>query len=251
MDREESDPLVLQSAVNWAADAADLRQQITDYVGTSGTNIELVCTENNSNSGSQGRQSTSIVNGLYLADSLSQLMKTEFNAFVWWDLRNGVDTSGSFDATLYGWRTYGDLGIMLGATTNHPTYYGMKLMQYLVQGGDTVLNPTSDYLLLSTYATLQTNGNLTLLVINKDAVTNLTAQIALTGFTPAFTATVRSYGIQQDEATRTNGPAALKDIQTNSVSVSALFTNTFPPYSMTLFTFTPAGSTPKATTRHA
>jgi alpha-L-arabinofuranosidase len=244
----ESDPLLLQSAVNWAADAADLRQQLVDYMGASNTNIEILCTENNSNSGNQGRQSTSIVNGLYLADSLGQLMKTEIDAYVWWDLRNGTDTSGSFDATLYGWRTYGDLGIMSGATNKYPAYYSMKLMQYLAQQGDTVLNPTSDYLLLSTYAVLKTNGNLAVLVINKDAVTNLTAQIAVTGFTPASSATVRSYAIQQDEATRTNGPGALKDLQTNTVAVSALFTNTFPPYSMTLYTFTPSGSTPKVTT---
>ena len=61
-----------------------------------GTNIELLVTENNSDSGPDGKQSTSLVNGLYLADSLAQLMKTEFNSFVWWDLRNGTDTSGDF-----------------------------------------------------------------------------------------------------------------------------------------------------------
>ncbi len=245
----ESDPLLLQASVNWAADAADLRQQITDYIGSSGTNIELLATENNSNSGSQGKQSTSIVNALYLADSLGQLMKTEFNSYVWWDLRNGPDYSGNFDATLYGWRTYGDIGMMPGTTTtNYPVYYGMKIMQNLVRPGDTVLNATSDYLLLSAYAGLRTNGALTLLVINKDSTSNFTAQIALTSFTPGTTATVRSYGIPQDEAVRTNGPSALQDIQTNTVTVSARFTNTFPPYSLTLFTFTPSGTTPIATT---
>ena len=56
----DSDPLLLQAAINWKNDAADLRQQITDYFGPAGTNIELVCTENNSDSGAMGRQSTSI-----------------------------------------------------------------------------------------------------------------------------------------------------------------------------------------------
>ncbi|HLP76542.1 MAG TPA: alpha-L-arabinofuranosidase, partial [Candidatus Paceibacterota bacterium] len=55
---QESDPLLLQSTVNWARDAADLRQQITDYFGPAGTNIELLVTENNSNAGDQGKQST-------------------------------------------------------------------------------------------------------------------------------------------------------------------------------------------------
>ena len=49
---------------NRAADAANLRQQITDYFGVTERNIEILCTENNSDAGNQGRQSTSIVNGL-------------------------------------------------------------------------------------------------------------------------------------------------------------------------------------------
>ena len=104
----DSDPLVLQAGSGWAGDAADLRQQLTDYLGANGANIELICTENNSDSGAQGRQSTSIVNGLYIADNLGQIMKTEFNGYVWWDLRNGSDTDGCFDPTFYGWRSNGD-----------------------------------------------------------------------------------------------------------------------------------------------
>jgi hypothetical protein len=103
----DSDACLLQCSTQLALDAADLRQQFNDYCGATGTNVELVCTENNSDAGAQGRQSTSLVNGLYYADSLGQIMQTEFNAFVWWDLRNGTDTSGWFDDTLYGWRTYG------------------------------------------------------------------------------------------------------------------------------------------------
>ena len=181
----DSDPFALQASVNWALDAADLRQQLTDYLGAPGTNVELTCTENNSDSGSQGRQSTSIVNGLYLADNLAQIMKTEFNSYIWWDLRNGSDTSGSFDPTLYGWRSNGDLGMIGGASTYlYPTFYAEKLMQYFVRAGDSILNPTSDYLLLSAYAAHRTNGSLVLLVINKDVTTNFTAQINLSNFTP-------------------------------------------------------------------
>jgi alpha-L-arabinofuranosidase len=234
----ESDPLLLQSA-NWASDAADLRQQLRDYLGDAGTNVELVCTENNSNSGQQGRQSTSIVNGLYLADSLGQLMKTEFNGFVWWDLRNGHDTNGSFDPALYGWRDYGDLGILSGAATKYPAYYGFKMMQHYLRPGDTVLNATSDYLLLAAYAGRRTNGNLTLLVLNKDATAHLTGQIVLSNYSPSATVLVRSFGIPQDEATRTNGSATAQDIQTNLAAAGSLFNITFPPYSMTLFTFSP------------
>ena len=240
----DSDALVLQSTTGWASDAADLRQQLTDYLGTAGAGVELVCTENNSDSGAVGRQLTSIVNGLYLADSMSQLMKTEFNAYTWWDLRNGQGNDGSFDSTLYGWRTYGDEGI-INANGNpgvdrYPVFYGFKLMQYFVRPGDTVLGATSDYLLLSAYAARKANGALALLVINKDATTNFNAQISLSNFVPASTVTTRSYGIAQDEAVRTNNLASgAQDIATNVVPAGAVFTNSFPPYSLTLFTFTP------------
>jgi len=107
--------------------------------------------------------------------------------------------------------------------------------------GDTVLNATSDYFLLSTFAARKANGALSLLVINKDSTANLATQITLTNFFPWSTATVRSYGIAQDETTRTNGPAAAQDIATNSLAGAGTnFTTAFPPYSLTLFTFAPA-----------
>ena len=240
----DNDPALLQASANWAPDAANLRQQITDYFGTGGTNIELLCTENNADAGNQGKQSTSIVNGLYLADSLAQLMKTEFNSFIWWDLRNGTDTSGDFDSSLYGWRTNGDLGIIGNANTRYPTFFTFKLMQWFARPGDSVLNATSDYSLLSTYAARKADGALALLVINKNGVTNLNAQITFTNFSPWSTATMRSFGIAQDEATRTNSIVlGAQDIATNSItSASANYAAAFPPYSLTLITFAPAAA---------
>ncbi|HXI69638.1 MAG TPA: alpha-L-arabinofuranosidase [Verrucomicrobiae bacterium] len=241
--QNDSDATLLQASANWANDAANLRQQITDYVGVTGTNVEILCTENNADAGTQGRQSTSIVNGLYLADSLAQLMKTEINAFIWWDLRNGQDNQGAggdFNPSLYGWRTYGDLGIIGNANTRYPTFYTFKLMQYFARPGDTVLNPTSDYTLLASHAARKSNGALNLLVINKHSASNLTAQIVLTNFFPWSTAVTRSFGIAQDEATRTNGPAAAQDIATNSLATASTnFMMSFPPYSLTLITFAP------------
>ena len=168
-------------------------------------------------------------------------MKTEINGFIWWDLRNGSDNGGDFSASLYGWRTNGDLGIIEGTGTYFPTFYSFKLMQYLARPGDTVLNATSDYSLLSAYGARKADGSLALLVINKDGIDTLTAQIALTNFSVWPVATIRSYGIAQDEATRTNAPAAAQDIAlTNFPAASTNFTAAFPPYSLTLYTFAPA-----------
>lgn len=148
---EESDPLLLQVSSKWTALAADLRQQVRDYYGAGGDGIEILVTENNSNAGDPGRQSTSLVNGLYLADSLGQLMQTEFNSFIWWDLRNGPDLKGSMDPTLYGWRTNGDMGLIDTTVHPYPTYYAMKLMhEFLSRGGSVVPAVTSNPLLTLT-----------------------------------------------------------------------------------------------------
>lgn len=248
-DSTDSDPLLLQVADNpnpsaysdWASAAQSLRLQLTDYLGAAGSNIELCVTENNSDSGpAEGKQSTGIVNALYLADSFGQLMKTEFNSLIWWDLWNGPDYNGDFDPTLYGWRNYGDLGIMTGTTTFYPAFYAKKLVQNFAGAGDSVVTAASDYILLSDYAVRRTNGALTLLVINKDVTTNFNAQIVLTNFVPAPNAIVQSYGIAQDNATETNAALVLQDIATNTFSGAATnFNYTFPAGTLTLFTFSP------------
>jgi hypothetical protein len=242
----DNDTNLLQSTSNWAVDAADLRQQITDYFGPGGTNIQLVVTENNADAGNQGRQSTSLVNGLYYADSLGKLLQTEFQSFVWWDLRNGSDYGGFFGSQLYGWRPYGDLGMVNELSTRHPTFYAAKLMQWFARPGDRILNTTSDYSWLSAYGARRANGSVTLLVVNKFSLSNLNAQVSLAGFTPQAVATLRSYGIPNDEAARTNAPAAAQNITTNTfASASTNFTYSFAPYSMTLFTLAPVA--PKLT----
>jgi alpha-N-arabinofuranosidase len=235
----DNDATLLQASANWASDAANLRQQITDYIGSPGANIELLATENNSDSGPNGKQSTSLVNGLYLADSLAQLSKTEFNAFIWWDLRNGSDTSGDFSASLYGWRTVGDLGIVGNLNTRYPAFYTFKLMQNFVQSGDTVLTAASDYSLLSVYAVRRLNGSLTVLAINKDPSLTSTGQVAVAGYAPAPGATVYSYGIPQDTAAQTS--IGSPDVaQTSFSGAGNSFNFVFPPYSATILSLTPA-----------
>ena len=243
----DNDTNLLQSTSNWTVDAADLRQQITDYFGPGGTNIQLVVTENNADAGAQGRQSTSLVNGLYYADSLGRLLQTEFQSFVWWDLRNGTDNAGFFGSQLYGWRSYGDLGLVNGLSTRHPTFYAAKLMQWFARPGDKILSTTSDYSWLSAYGARRANGSVSLLVVNRFSLSNLNAQVSLNGFTPQASATLRSYGIPNDEAARTNAPAAAQDISTDTfASAGTNFTYSFPPYSLTLLTLAPTA--PKLTT---
>lgn len=229
----------------WSLDVVSLRQMVTDYLGSAGTNLTLECTEN----GSTGDpQSVSLVGGLCYVDSIGQVLQTELNSRLWWDTRNGGSTITNSDPALYGWRTnatgyrFEDGGIIFNTgapTERYPKYYCAKLMPFFAAGGDTVVKITNDYSLLGTYAIKRTNGTLTLLVINKSSSSNLTATVNFGGWLPATNATIYSYGIPQDDAARTGSGSW--DIQTNSLTTAGInFTNTYTPYSASVIVFNPA-----------
>ncbi|MGA3266787.1 MAG: fibronectin type III domain-containing protein [Verrucomicrobiota bacterium] len=240
---QDSDQMLLGVTTNFSGAATDLRDQITDYFGPGGTNIELDITENNSDSATPGKQSVSLVNALYYADSLGQIMQTEFNARLWWLLNNGgpPSTDGDMSTNLYGWRMYGTFGVVDGEqglimTNRYPPYFGAELISHFVGAGDTVVTATSDNALVSAYAALRTNGTLTLLAINKQPYTNYWVNIALTNCNPSAAATVYFYGMPQDNAASAANNNC--DIATNSASVGANFNYTLPPYSANVFVFT-------------
>ncbi len=230
----ESDAALLQSNGSWATDASRLRQILNDYLGNASTNVELVCTENNSVYSNPGKQTTSLVNGLFLADSVANALKTEFNGLIWWDLRNGKDSANNNSASLYGWRAYGDYGIVSGFE-RYPSSYVFKLLQYFARGGHSLAAASSSDSLLAAYAARRTNGALSILIINKDPATTRTGQFTVQNFTPRGDIVIRSYGIPQDEAARTGEgwPDITGAAMTN---VTTSFTRAFPPYSVSVLT---------------
>jgi hypothetical protein len=260
---QESDAGLLQSAKTWATDAADLRQQLNDYLGAAGAGVELVVTENNSVYTDPGKQSTSLVNGLFLADSVGNLLQTEFNAFMWWGVRNGPPTNngviiGNMSPMLYGWRTYGDYGMLSSPATGgsssyyeaYPTYYMLKLLSYFARGGDTVVKATSNNNLLAIYAVKRSNGTLCLLVINKDPVNTLNANIAFQNYTTPTGATFYSYGIPQDNAAKPGGSGSVDLAAGVNVAVvpgSSLATS-FAPYSAEVLIFDGGTASPPTPT---
>jgi hypothetical protein len=134
--------------------------------------VELAVTEHNSVYSNPGKQTTSLVNGLFYADAVGTLLKTEFNAMLWWDLRNGQEAGNNNSPTLYGWRRYGDYGIVNatippGPADRYPTFYVNKLLKYFARGGEKVVQASSDYQGLGVYAVKGTEHSLRILVINK------------------------------------------------------------------------------------
>jgi alpha-L-arabinofuranosidase len=250
----ESDQGLLLSNGTWSTDAADLRNQLNDYLGAAGAGVELDNTENNSVSSGPGKQTTSLVNGLFLADSICAAMNTEFNSVTWWDLRNGQETTNNNSSTLYGWRQYGDYGVVdsadpPGPADSYPTFYVERLLQHFARGGDQLVSATSDYPFLSVCAAQRTGGGLTLLVVNNSASNALEANITISSASPGSTGTLYSYGIPQDNAAETGVGSA--DIATSAIGgLSTNFSYSFPAYSANVIAFGGGGSpspTPTAT----
>jgi hypothetical protein len=263
---QESDAGLLQvpdtGSKSWTTIASDLRTQVNTNLGAAGAGVEIVVTENNDVYSQPGKQSTSLVNGLYLADSVANLMQTEINGYMWWGLRNGSPTvnnagqvlDGNMSPSLYGWRQFGDYGMLsspstlTGETTYtkaYPTYYMMKLLSHFARGGDTVVKATSSNSLLSMFAVRHTDGTLSLLVINKaDPRTTSTPQSAnftLNGFNPVSPANVYSYGVTQDSAAQSGGSGAAVDVASSTMSISgSTFSASFASYSATVISLTPA-----------
>jgi len=220
---------------------ADIRQQMTDYLGSSGTNVEIMCTESNSVYTDPGKQTTSIVNGLFMADAIGQSLQTELKGFSWWGLHYGQNSSYNNSSTLYGWRIYGDYGIISPTGDAYPTYYVMKALKSWARGGDSVITASTSFPTLTIYAVKRVDGTLGLLVINKDALNPYQATINLAGFTPDPSGTAYTYGIPQDEAARTG--VGSRDIATTALNVTgASFGATFAPYSLTVLTVRPASA---------
>lgn len=197
----ENDATLLQYARNWPAIVAALRAQLDDYLGPAGRRVAIACTEENSVTNNPGKQTTSLVNGLFLADSLGEVMQTELQMLLWWDFRDdgGVKTNNN-NSSLYGWRYYGGYAVLQDSRDPYPTFYARELLTHFAAGGEQVLRATSTSRLLDAFATRRTDGSLALLLINKSPGTVLQGSLTLSGFSAAGPATIYSYGMAQDNA---------------------------------------------------
>jgi len=108
-----------------------------------------------------------------------------------------------------------------------PAYGTYELFSHW--GVQEVAAVSSDEKILPAFASLRKDGSLVLLVINKDALQSLTADLLLNSFNPAGTAQV--WAVEQSQPVAVQKPA---------LTTLSPFTYTFPPYSVTLFILPPA-----------
>ncbi len=212
-----------------------------------------MATEFNSVYTDPGKQSTSLVNGLFIANSIGSLLESGYAGAFVWDLRNGwyPQTAENNSNLLYGWRTAATTACWeinnsdppyTGPNIAYPSYYALQLASKIVAGGGEVVSATSNYGDLDVYAVKESNGHLELLVINTNPAASLSDQFNLAGFQPSGSAQVWQYGEAQDTAQSqsANGSSALANFSAALNLSGADFSYTFPAYSMTVLDLAPA-----------
>ena len=231
--------------------AAAYTSLLDQYLGSAAANVELLTTEFNSVYSNPGKQSTSLVNGLFIADSIGALLETPYDGAIVWALRNGpYDTSNNDSSSLYGWREGGDYGLLgtspddppaTGAYIPYPSYFGEQLASNIIQAGGSVVQASSNDPDLAVYAVHEANGDVDLLVINKSPSGPITGQFAVAGFQPDAQAKVLQYGEAQDTAQSesSTGQSALATFTTALSLSGSDFSLAFPAYSMSVLELSP------------
>src|SRR5207237_1298405 len=104
--------------------------------------------------------------------------------------------------SLYGTANYGDYGVLATgdtpeppAETPFPPYYGLRMLARLGGAGDQMVAASSSSSLVAVHAVKQANGNLAVLLINKDPARSHPVRLSLRNFTPALNPMVYSYGL--------------------------------------------------------
>ncbi len=237
--------------MDWTTRYADYQTVLQQTLGSQASRVQVMATEYNSVYNDPGKQSTSLVNGLFVAESLGGLLDSGYSGSFVWDLRNSYDTSQNNSNLLYGWREGGEYGQLGDPNTNSPPatgpyvaysgYYALQLASKIITAGGEVVSATSNYSDLDVYAVKESSGDLDLLVINVNPAAALTEQFELTGFQPTGAAQVWQYGETQDTAqgrSRT-GASALASASTIVRLSGSDFSYAFPAYSMTVLDLTP------------
>ncbi|MGW2648672.1 cellulose binding domain-containing protein [Streptomyces sp. NPDC001393] len=209
--------------------AGTVRSLINQYAGSNAPNVGIAVTEANA----QAYLDTS-PNGLFAPDNyLTWLENGAFNVD-WWDLRNGTDCSKV--TTVEGATDYNDGGMVSsGASceppvnTPFPAYYGIQMISRLGAPGDTLVKAASSSSLLSAHAVRRADGDVDVMLINRDPNNDATVNLSYTGFTPSSaTPTVHSY---------------LKNAHSIGTAQSgSATTQTVPAYSITVVQMHPASA---------
>ncbi|MEU3492112.1 cellulose binding domain-containing protein [Kitasatospora cineracea] len=217
----------------------EVRNLLDRYAGADSAKIGIAMTEVNSESGNGAL--TSRPNGLFAAEAMSTALENGVFTVDWWDTHNGVGP-----ITTVGDETdYGDMGMLSSGACNGSVcepavntpfapYYGIKALGALSDPGDTMVASAASGPEVSSHAVLRANGDLSVLLLNKNSTTARTVDLRYLGFTAGTAAPA----VQRWAP----GDTGLVDATGTATATSA----TLSPYSLTVLTVHPAAGTGSA-----
>lgn len=211
-----------------------LRQQIARYAGPNAGRIGISFTELNVGAGQNTQPGA-----LFLADAYSGLLENGAFTVQWWNVHNGIGTVSE----VAGQTDYGDFGLLSsgGCTadgtvcepplnTPFAPYHGLAMMNLFTRPGDQFVRAGTDQPLVSAHAVRRADGDLAVLLLNKDPESAHPVTIDYAGFTPS--------GAAPTVHTLANGATGIASGQSGSAT-----SRTLPPYSLTTLVLHPAGPT--------
>ena len=208
-----------------------LREQIDRYAGPHAGRIGISMTETNVEVGR-----TTQPGALFLAEAYSGLLEQGVFTVQWWNVHNGIGTV----STVAGQTDYGDYGLLSsgGCTadgsvceppmnTPFAPYHALSMVGSFARPGDRLVGARTDNALVSAHASRKPNGDLAVLLVNKDPDREHAVALNYQGWTPA--------GGAPSVASFTNGADAVRTTTAGTATSQVL-----PPYSLTLVTLRPA-----------
>ncbi len=241
----ETDAGLLTASSQIASTVSTLRSELNQYCGAHASAVQILITETNSVSSMPGKQTVSTVNALFLADDYMNWLENGVTNVDWWDMHDSPLAGNNNSSSLYGSAQYGSYGVFSTGrctTTNPsicepaldtplPVYYGLQMLSKVSAVGDTMVSSSSNQSLVSVHAVKQANGNLAVLLINKDPKNSYNVSFALSGYTPATNATVYTYGENSSAIT-----------STQVTGLASPITQQVAPYSLTTVVLHPGSS---------
>ena len=233
----ESDAGLLNSQSSLTTDLQKLRQLMVDYLGPRGAEVGILINECNSVWAGPGKQTVSLVNGLYYALSMAEGSSNDLEGMIWWNWKHSkVFLDYNLDPSLYGWRQYGDYGMLRTLEDRYPVWYVAKMMAEFAEVGDEIISAATLNPYVRSYGVRKKDGTVRLLMVNTLPTSTQEIQITFDDFVPKSEYKVIRYGIPQDEAARTgvgDRDAEVLDLS-GAVDSMAVVLN---PYSINLYVF--------------
>jgi hypothetical protein len=239
-----TDAGLLASSAEIPAAVTALRAEFATWAGNA--SIPIMITETNSVSSNPGKQTVSVVNALWVEQDYLTWLENGVSNVDWWQIHNGIVTSGDNGAALSGSADYGDYGVLSdgscgtlpsstgggaqvcepAAETPFPAYYGLQMLSRFIQPGATLVAASSSQGLVQVFAARTGGGQLRVMIVNDDPANSYGIDLAAGGYRLAPSAPVLFYGPQSSGVQTLSGPAGRAAAATAA------------PYSITTLTLT-------------